>query len=162
MTAPDASTRSKATKSRLKPSSESALSEEARRGWTVFSEKAKCTNCHDGILLTDMQFHNVGIGMDAKEPDKGRFVVTKEEKDTGAFKTPSLFGIADSAPYFHNGSVKTLEEAVDIMAGGGKKNKYLDTTNLKPYKLSKAEKADLLAFLRSLSANYDIADPVLP
>jgi len=141
---------------------ESAFSEEAKRGWKIFSEKAKCTNCHDGILLTDMQFHNVGIGMDAPLPDIGRFTVTKDEKDTGAFKTPTLLDISKSAPYFHNGSVATLEEAVDLMAGGGKKNKHLDVTNLKPVKLSKEEKADLLAFLRSLDVEYTITEPTLP
>ncbi|MEZ5403336.1 MAG: cytochrome c peroxidase [Bryobacteraceae bacterium] len=147
---------------RFKSGDQTALSEEAKRGYTVFAEKAKCTNCHDGILLTDMQFHNVGIGMDKKTPDVGRFTVTKEEKDTGAFKTPSLFDVSKSGPYFHDGSVATLEEAVDVMAGGGKKNKFLDTTNLKPYKLTTEEKADLVAFLRSLDATYDIADPMIP
>jgi cytochrome c peroxidase len=141
---------------------ETAFSEEARRGYKIFSEKAKCTNCHDGILLTDMQFHNIGIGMDKPKPDVGRFAVTKEEKDTGAFKTPTLLDISKSAPYFHDGSVATLEEAVDVMAGGGKKNKYLDVTNLKPVKLTKEEKADLLAFLRSLDVEYSVTEPVLP
>ncbi|MBI3665957.1 MAG: c-type cytochrome [Acidobacteria bacterium] len=140
----------------------SAFSEEARRGWTIFSEKAKCTNCHDGLLLTDQQYHNVGIGMDAEKPDVGRFTVTKVDKDTGAFKTPTLLDISKSAPYFHNGSVATLEEATDLMLKGGKKNKYLDTTNLKPMKLTKAERADLLAFLRALDVDYTIAEPTLP
>ena len=139
-----------------------AFSPAAQRGYKIFDEKAKCTNCHDGRLLTDKEFHNVGIGMDAEKPDVGRFTVSKVEKDTGAFKTPTLLDISKTAPYFHNGSAKTLEEAVDVMVGGGKKNKYLDTTNIKPVKLSPKEKADLLAFLRSLTVNYTIADPKLP
>jgi len=139
-----------------------AFSPAAQRGWKIFDEKAKCTNCHDGRLLTDQQFHNVGIGMDAEKPDAGRGAISKEEKDTGAFKTPTLLDIAKSAPYFHNGSAKTLEEAVDTMLGGGKPNKYLDTTNLKEVKLTAAEKADLLAFLRSLNVNYSITEPKLP
>ena len=141
---------------------QSALSEEAKRGWKIFSEKAKCTNCHDGLLLTDQQFHNTGIGMDAKQPDVGRFAQSKVEKDTGAFKTPTLLDISKSAPYFHNGSVATLEEATDLMVNGGKKNKYLDTTNLKPVKLTKAEKADLLAFLKALDVDYTVQEPHLP
>jgi cytochrome c peroxidase len=141
---------------------ESAFSEEARRGWLIFSEKAKCTNCHDGILLTDMQYHNTGIGMDAPKPDVGRFRVTKDEKDTGAFKTPTLLDISKSAPYTHDGGVATLEEAVDGMLNGGKKNKYLDVTNLKPVKLTQAEKADLLAFLRALDVDYTVTEPSLP
>jgi len=141
---------------------ESALSEEARRGYKIFNEKAKCVNCHDGRLLTDMQYHNVGIGMSKEKPDVGRFAVTKVEKDTGAFKTPTLLDIGKSAPYFHDGSVATLEEAVDLMVSGGKKNKFLDTANLKPVKLTAQEKADLLAFLRSLDANYAVEEPKLP
>ncbi|MGE0405455.1 MAG: cytochrome-c peroxidase [Candidatus Korobacteraceae bacterium] len=141
---------------------ESALNDTARRGWALFSGKAGCTNCHDGMLLTDQQYHNVGIGMDAPQPDVGRFTVTKDEKDTGAFKTPTLLDISKSAPYFHNGSVATLGEAVDVMLGGGKKNKYLDTTNLKPVRLTKTEREDLLAFLRSLDAEYPVKEPALP
>jgi len=139
-----------------------AFSEEAQRGWKIFSDKAKCTNCHDGLLLTDQQYHNTGIGMDAEKPDVGRMVATKDEKDTGAFKTPTLLDISKSAPYFHNGSVATLEEAVDVMVGGGKKNKFLDVKNLKAVKLSKAEKSDLLAFLKALDVDYSISEPPMP
>jgi cytochrome c peroxidase len=139
-----------------------AISAQAQRGYKIFNDKAKCSNCHDGKLLTDMQFHNVGIGMDAEKPDVGRFTVSKDEKDTGAFKTPTLLDISKSAPYFHNGSAATLEDAVDTMVNGGKENKYLDKTNLKPVKLSAREKADLIAFLRSLDVTYDIAEPKLP
>jgi cytochrome c peroxidase len=141
---------------------ESAFNDAAKKGWKIFKEKAKCANCHDGLLLTDQEYHNVGIGMDAPKPDAGRFVPSKVEKDTGAFKTPTLLDISKSAPYFHNGTVATLEEAVDVMLAGGKKNKYLDTTNLKPMKLSKAEKDDLLAFLRALDVDYTITEPTLP
>ena len=147
---------------RFRAGNQKALSAAAQRGWKIFSEKTKCTNCHDGILLTDQQYHNVGIGMDKEKPDMGRFVVSKAEADTGAFKTPTLLDISKSAPYFHDGSVATLEEAVDLMVSGGKKNKYLDTTNLKPAELTKKEKADLLAFLRSLDVNYTITEPKLP
>jgi cytochrome c peroxidase len=139
-----------------------AFSQAAQRGWKIFDEKAKCTNCHDGRLLTDQQFHNVGIGMDAAKPDVGRAAISKDEKDTGAFKTPTLLDISKSAPYFHDGSAKTLEEAVDVMINGGKKNKYLDETNLKAVKLTAQEKADLMAFLRSLDVNYTIVEPKLP
>jgi cytochrome c peroxidase len=147
---------------RFRSGDASAFNEAATRGWKIFSEKVKCTNCHDGLLLTDQEYHNVGIGMDAEKPDVGRFTVTKVEKDTGAFKTPTLIDISKSAPYFHNGSVATLEEAVDLMVNGGRKNKYLDTVNLKPAKLTKAEKDDLLAFLRALDADYQVTEPKLP
>jgi cytochrome c peroxidase len=138
-----------------------ALSESAQRGWQVFQD-AKCTNCHDGVLLTDQQYHNVGIGMDQKEPDVGRFTVTKKPEDTGAFKTPTLRDISKSAPYFHDGSVATLEAAVDFMLGGGKANKYLDKKNLQRHDISKAQRADLLAFLKSLDVDCKLTKPPLP
>src|SRR6267154_2835694 len=119
-----------------------ALSDSAKRGWQVFQD-AKCTNCHDGVLLTDQQYHNVGIGMDQKEPDVGRFTVTKKPEDTGAFKTPTLRDISKSAPYFHDGSVATLEAAVDLMLGGGKPNDHLDKKNLQKHEITKAQRDDL-------------------
>ena len=143
----------------------SALSEQAQRGWEIFSEKAKCTNCHDGLLLTDLQYHNVGIGMDKDNPDVGRGKVSGDEKDTGAFKTPTLMDISKSAPYMHDGSVETLEEAVDLMTSGGKANDWLDEENLKDAKdanLTDDEKADIVAFLRALDVDYTVMEPALP
>jgi len=150
---------------RFREGDESALSEAARRGWEIFSGKAACTNCHDGLLLTDLQYHNVGVGWNPKKKefeDVGRFKVTEDERDMGAFKTPTLLDIANSAPYFHNGQAATLEKAVEGMLGGGIKNPYLDTANLEPHRLSAEEKADLLEFLRALSVNYTIQEPALP
>jgi cytochrome c peroxidase len=150
---------------RFRSGDESALSEAARRGWALFNGKAGCANCHDGLLLTDLQYHNVGIGWDAKKKefeDIGRFKVTENERDKGAFKTPTLLAIADSAPYFHNGSVATLEEAVDQMLAGGIKNPQLDSPNLEPHTLTADERADLLAFLRALTVQYTVEEPRLP
>ena len=137
------------------------MSDGAKRGYEVF-QKAKCTNCHAGVFLTDLQFHNVGIGMKAEKPDPGRFNVTKIEKDTGAFKTPTLRDVARSAPYFHDGSVATLEEAVKLMVGGGIENPYLDKVNLQKQELKDAEIADLVEFLNSLSESARIPEPKLP
>ena len=101
--------------------------------------------------------------MDQKEPDVGRFKVTNNPKDTGAFKTPTLRDIAKSAPYFHDGSVATLEEALDLMLAGGKPNQYLDKTNLQKHDLLPDQKADLIAFLKSLSvADCKLTQPPLP
>ena len=150
---------------RFRGGDETAFNEQERKGWQVFNEKAKCTNCHDSILLTDMQYHNVGIGMDVQTPDVGRAKVSGQEKDTGAFKTPTLLDISKSAPYFHNGSVATLEEAVDLMLGGGLANPYLDEENMAETKnadLSDDEKQDLLAFLRALDVDYNVEEPELP
>ena len=146
---------------RWRAGDEAAVSDEVKKGYEVF-KKLECDNCHDGVLFTDMQYHNVGIGMDAEKPDVGRFKVTEKEEDTGAFKTPTLRDIAKSGPYFHNGSVDTLEEAVDLMIGGGKPNKYLDRTNLKKRKATEDEKKNLIAFLGSLTNDCQLTEPKLP
>jgi cytochrome c peroxidase len=147
---------------RFREGNESALSEEARRGYQLFTGKAQCANCHAGLLLTDLQYHNVGIGMRAANPDLGRFRATQNPADRGAFKTPTLMDVSKSAPYFHDGSVVTLEEAVDLMLRGGIANPDLDRTNLQPVTLTATERADLLAFLRSLNAEYNVTQPTLP
>jgi cytochrome c peroxidase len=140
---------------------QSAASEAAKRGWEVFKE-AKCNNCHDGVLLTDQQFHNVGIGMDAPEPDAGRGKISNKPEETGAFKTPTLRDIAKSAPYFHDGSVATLEDAVDLMLNGGKPNQYLDKKNLEKRTITPEQRRDLLEFLRSLNVDCRLSEPPLP
>jgi len=146
---------------RFRAGDQSALSEGAQRGWNIF-QSIKCNNCHDGILFTDQQYHNIGIGMDQKEPDVGRFKVTNKPEDTGAFKTPTLRDIAKSAPYFHDGSAKTLEEAVDIMLAGGKPNEHLDKKNLEVHKVLPDQREALLDFLRSLSVDCTLSKPPLP
>jgi cytochrome c peroxidase len=88
--------------------------------------------------------------------------VTNKPEDTGAFKTPTLRDIAKSAPYFHDGSVKTLEEAVDIMLGGGKPNEFLDRKNLKPQRVLPEQREDLLNFLRALTVDCSLTKPPLP
>lgn len=146
---------------RYRAGNQSALSESAVRGWNVF-QAIKCTNCHDGVLLTDQQYHNVGIGMDQEKPDPGRFNATKNPQDTGAFKTPTLRDISQSAPYFHDGSAATLEEAVDIMLGGGKPNQYLDRKNLEKHDVLPDQRAALLDFLKSLDVDCNLKKPPLP
>ncbi|HYP25106.1 MAG TPA: cytochrome c peroxidase [Blastocatellia bacterium] len=140
---------------------QSAVGEDVKRGYEVF-QQAKCNNCHDGVLFTDLQYHNVGIGMDLPEPDVGRAKPSARPEDTGAFKTPTLRDIAKSAPYFHDGSVATLEEAVDLMLAGGKPNQYLDKKNLEKRTLTSEQRQDLLAFLRSLSVDCNLSRPALP
>lgn len=146
---------------RWKAGDNTAISMSAYRGWNIF-QAIRCNNCHDGVLFTDQQYHNIGIGMDQKEPDPGRGKVTNKPEDTGAFKTPTLRDIARSAPYFHDGSAKTLEEAVDIMLGGGKENPYLDKKNLQAHKILPEQREDLLNFLRSLNVDCKITKPPLP
>ena len=83
---------------RWRTGDESAVSDAAKRGAELFTGSAGCANCHSGVLFTDLEYHNVGVGMEAEEPDTGRLNVTNEEADTGAFKTPTLRDVSRSAP----------------------------------------------------------------
>lgn len=127
-----------------------ALSEEQIRGMDVFYNKAACDSCHIGFNFTDGSFANIGIGMDKKDPDLGRFLVTGRDEERGAFKTPTLREIEHTGPYMHDGRFKTLEEVVEHYDRGGIKNEHLDQ-RIKPLKLSKQDKSDLVAFLKALS-----------
>ena len=154
-------TRDRSRWMRFREGDSKALSPAARRGWEVFDGKAACTTCHNGVLLTDQQFHNVGIGMSAAKPDLGRGNIVREDRYRGAFKTPTLLDLPRTGPYFHDGSVATLEEAVDVMAGGGLANPSLDAA-LKPARLRPDERASLIAFLRELAVEDTVAAPELP
>lgn len=127
-----------------------AMTEAQIRGMNVFYDKAACDSCHIGFNFTDGSFENIGIGMDKKDPDLGRFIVTGRDEERGAFKTPTLREIEHTGPYMHDGRFKTLEEVVDHYDKGGIKNKYLDE-RMKPLHLSKQDKSDLVAFLKALS-----------
>jgi cytochrome c peroxidase len=135
---------------RMKQDPASLKRTEIGRGFLVFSEVAHCTNCHLPPLFTDTLFHNVGVGYDKENPDPGRGKVVSDSKMMGAFKTPTLRGVALSAPYLHDGSAKTLEEAVDFMLKGGRPNPNLDE-KLQAYTVTPAQRRELLAFLRALT-----------
>ena len=92
----------------------SALTSAQKRGLRLFIGKAACSDCHNGPTLSDGAFHNIGVGMAAKEPDLGRYVVTKLSGDRGAFRTPTLREVARHSPYMHDGSQKTLEEVIVV------------------------------------------------
>ncbi len=134
-----------------------ALSADAQRGLELFRGKANCATCHligkESALFTDHQFHNLGVGMDpaGELTDLGRFKVSGRERDRGAFRTPSLRNVAETAPYMHDGSLKTLKEVVDFYVGGGNGNPQLDPL-LRPLTMfTRQERADLVAFLESLT-----------
>ena len=115
-----------------------------------FSNKARCDSCHEGINFTAGKFTNIGIGMDKPKPDLGRFNVTKREEDKGAFKTPTLREVANTGPYMHDGSLKTLEEVVEHYSKGGIKNPWLHQ-DVRKLDLTDQEKKDLVEFLKALS-----------
>jgi cytochrome c peroxidase len=130
------------------------------RGLAIFRDenKGNCASCHTVgdkfALFTDSKFHNIGVGVnDEGEPaDLGRYSETKVESDKGAFKTPTLRNIALTAPYMHDGSLKTLKAVVDFYAGGGNSNPYLDP-KMKNIHLTGQDRADLVAFLESLTGD---------
>lgn len=127
-----------------------ALSDSAKRGWETYQKKANCLACHAGFNLTDNNYHNLGVGLDKRNPDLGRYIVTKNEEDKGRFKTPTLREITYTGPYMHDGRFQTLEEVIDFYDKGGIKNPQLDK-EIKQLRLTPGEKADLLAFLKSLN-----------
>ena len=129
---------------------EGAISPAAQRGLKLFLKKARCTRCHSGFNFTDEKFHNLGIDWDTDHIDLGRFTVTKNAEDIGAFKTPTLREISRTAPYMHDGRFATLRQVVDFYTRGGIRNPHQDNTII-PLKLSDSEKEDLVEFLQSLS-----------
>jgi cytochrome c peroxidase len=129
---------------------EKAISESAKRGKKLFFDKARCNLCHFGTNFSDEKFHNIGIGWDGETLDVGRYHVTKDQKDIGAFKTPTLREISRTAPYMHDGRFATLEEVVEHYNGGGVKNPFLDNQII-PLKLTDSEKRDLVEMLRTLN-----------
>ena len=142
----------------------SALSAAAARGYNVFFHKAHCSACHSGPNFSDAGFHNLGVGITQAEPDVGRMAISKQLGDRGAFKTPTLREIARTAPYMHDGSLKTLEEVVEFYAKGGVPNPQLDE-EIFPLTLTAQDKQDLVTFLKEglASPSYPlIAPPQLP
>ncbi|HET8648076.1 MAG TPA: cytochrome c peroxidase [Vicinamibacteria bacterium] len=154
-----------------------ALSDSAQRGWTLWNGKARCNTCHPFGDATpnfsDNKFHNIGVAAKGRDfasiarraaaikdpaelafhPDfteLGRYVVTRQPKDIGAFKTPGMRDVALTAPYMHDGSEATLMDVVNFYDRGGEPNPYLDG-GIVPLKLTEQEKKDLVAFMESLT-----------
>ena len=160
-----------------------ALSDSQKRGMILFGlrksldddfqtdvvlQKAKCTICHVGSNFTDEQFHNLGIGWDAKTgkfADLGRWVIepTGEKNDAsiGAFKTPTVRDIEHTAPYMHDGSLTTLEQVVEHYDKGGHPNPSLDS-EIKKLSLTAQEKTDVVAFMNALTGETKKVEELLP
>jgi cytochrome c peroxidase len=147
---------------RYEAGDKSAVPNDAIAGYQVFTQKAQCVLCHIPPLYSDMMFHNVGLEFGKEKPDVGRFKVTNDPKDTSAFKTAHLRAAARSAPYFHDASAATLEDAVRYMASGGKDDPLRDP-RLKPANLDEAEVQQIVAFLKALGDTPDqLEKPTLP
>jgi cytochrome c peroxidase len=161
---------------------EDAISQEAKRGFELFRGKGRCITCHEFTpsypFFTDNKYHNIGVAIHgrnfvalarkaAQESDiaklaheegaseLGRFLVTRQNHDIGAFKTPTLRNIELTAPYMHDGSLKSLEEVIDFYDKGGEPNPYLDG-GIRPLHLTEQEKNDLIAFMKSLTSKGGI------
>jgi len=157
------------------------LSESAARGLRIFRRKGNCANCHEisfnNALFMDNDFYNIGVGFDkikdqvkdiissikageklnlisAKQVELGRFNVTYVIDDIGKFKTPTLRNISLTAPYMHDGSIKTLEEVVEYYDKGGDKNRYIDAA-IFPLKFTEQEKIDLVEFMKALTSSSE-------
>ncbi|MBW1686876.1 MAG: cytochrome-c peroxidase [Deltaproteobacteria bacterium] len=169
----------KAPIDRFTAGDQDAISESARRGWELYNGKARCNNCHGHIdafpLFTDDDYHNIGVATQAagfeklgrsveKSPDSfeelagepgidelGRFAVTKEPKDIGAFKTPHLRNIVLTPPYMHDGSEATLLDVVEYYDRGGNPNPWLDG-GIRALDLTDQEKADLVELMKSFTS----------
>lgn len=139
-----------------------ALSDAAVRGMHLFRTTARCLNCHSGPEFSDHKFHNLGLSLYGRTgQDLGRYEITKDPKDVGAFKTPGLRNVTRTGPYMHHGLFDSLEEAVVLYNGGGfnqrrtaaQKDDALFPTKsplLKPLGLNDRDIADILEFLEHL------------
>ncbi len=168
---------------------EEALSISALRGMRIFqSEEGDCFHCHGGFAFTDavthegvvfeeFGFHNNGlynIGNQGLYPpdNNGVYDVSNREEDRGRFKAPTLRNIAVTAPYMHDGSLPTLEAVMDHYAAGGRKievGRYAGDGTMHPnkslfvhgFRATDRDKADLIAFLNSLTDEVFLNDPRL-
>src|SRR5690606_2930814 len=108
-----------------------------------------CSRCHIPPVFRSSAFANIGIGMDKPDPDLGRYHGTNRKSDWGAFKTPTLREVSNTAPYMHDGSMLTLEEVIDYYDRGGNPNKNIDRL-MRPLHPSAKEKEQLVSFLYAL------------
>jgi cytochrome c peroxidase len=127
-----------------------ALTGQEKRGWAIFNgDRGKCSACHGGFDLSDHSFRDIGTSID-HAADPGRQRITLHPADRGKFAVPTLRNIALTAPYMHDGSMRTLEQVVDHFDNGGPADPDKDPL-MTPLHLTAQEKQDLVAFLRSLT-----------
>lgn len=145
----------------------SAFTDSQKRGLELFMGKAACVTCHTppffstAYIVKEGTYFNTGVGFDGKKPeevDVGRKKVSNVETDFAAFKVPSLRNVSKSPPYFHDGSKKTLEEAVRFMASGGHENPHRSPL-LTDKKLGDDDIKALVDFLGTLDCNKKLEEP---
>lgn len=130
------------------------LTAQQERGREIFRVKAKCFECHFSPDFTVDDFRNIGLFNGKQYNDSGRYVVSHNPEDIGKFKVPGLRNVAITAPYMHDGSIKTLREVIDYY---DQPQKFVvdaigrDSVLIEPLNLTESEKQDLEAFLHSLT-----------
>lgn len=125
------------------------LSDDEKKGRDLFlGDRASCSSCHGGFLFTDHSFKNNGLYLNYA--DRGRARLTSKAEDEALFKVPSLRNVAHTAPYMHDGSVKTLRDVVTHYNTGGFGHAHKSTL-VRPLGLTETEIDDLVAFLSTLS-----------
>jgi len=124
----------------------------ALHGFQLFTDpqKANCIGCHSGYDFTDQQFHNNGIGAGVKD-DSGRSDITHNVADAYKFRTPPLRNVALSAPYMHDGRLKTLQDVMAFYNNGGKANVINKDPKIRPLNLSGDDISDIIEFLKTLT-----------
>lgn len=140
-----------------------AMTAQQVNGFKLFTGKANCAVCHSAPNFTDNGFHNLGLASDGKDqPDMGRYAQKPLSMMKGAFKTPTVREVARTAPYFHDGSAKTLMDVVEHYNRGGEVKTRL-SPNIRPLNLTDSEKQDLVAFMQALSSPFiKVQVPELP
>ena len=129
-----------------------ALTSSQKRGLALFRGKARCAICHNGALMSDFSYHNLGVPQTGPlRIDVGRYAVTHDPADKGKFRTPTLRNVALTAPYMHDGSLGTLKDVVDFYDRGGGKSPFVKDALIVPLRLTPSEKKDLVNFLKSLT-----------
>lgn len=139
---------------------EQAISTSAQRGFEVFNGEAQCAACHKSWRFTDDSFHD--IGLDSPDLGRGKVIPVEVTIMQHAFKTPTLRDLPENGPFMHDGSMTDLEEVVKHYEEGGIQRASL-SKEMKPFELSKQQRADLIAFLKTLDGGpLELEPPVLP
>jgi cytochrome c peroxidase len=137
-----------------------AINAAAKRGFDLFNGNARCSACHSGYAFTNGSFHDIGTAQDS-DIGRGRLFPNSVQLRY-AFKTPTLRDVALRAPYMHNGSVPTLEAVIELYDRGGIERPSRSPL-ITPLGLTQNEKADLIAFLKTLTGNPEpVSVPALP
>lgn len=144
---------------RFKQGDKSALNDAQKHGLELFDNH--CATCHAPPLFSNYKYYNAGVDAGKAKPDEGRMAVTKKDADKGKFRVPSLRDVANTAPYFHDGSAATLADAVALMAAGGKDDPNLSgqLKAIREAKLTDKDRQDLLAFLGALTGKAPVMEP---